>query len=351
MNQLYFSKKIINSFGAVFICLGFVFSASVLLSPKVFAQDPVDDFFVDEALPPSDGAEMPMDVAEDPFSFGDEGLDFEKSTEELQDSFRAEAFENAVNSLLPLRPEEIRSLLERFDRTVESTELPVRPYPRPELVVQNISLDPGVLPLTIKLAFGYVTTLAIVDTSGQPWPIEDISWVGDFKIQESKVTEQTHMLRISPESKFAHGNISMRLRGLDVPVVMTFETGQDVVHYRFDAVVPKKGPGGRDPIIDSGVKLSAGDPLMSVALGGVVPEGAEILDVSGVDGRTTAYVYNSLTYVRTPHTLLSPAWDSSVTSADGTKVYALEETPVVLLSDKGRMVRAYLTEREVLLDE
>jgi intracellular multiplication protein IcmK len=85
---------------------------------------------------------------------------------------------------------------------------------------------------------------------------------------------------------------------------------------------------------------------MSIALSGVTPEGADILNVAGADGRTTAYIYNGLTYVRTPLTLLSPAWSGSVSSADGMKVYALDETPVVLLSDKGRMVRAYLTARE-----
>lgn len=341
MKHTHFSKKIFNTFGIGFVSLNLFLASSV-----AFAQDPAGQ----DALP-VDGAEVAIDSGEDPFSFEDEGLEFEKSTDELQDSFRKEAFERAVDSLIPLRPDEIRSLLERFDRTVESTELPVRPYPRPDLVVQNVSLDPGVLPLTVKLAFGYVTTLSILDSSGQPWPIDDISWVGDFKIQESKVTERTHILRISPESKFAHGNISMRLKGLDAPVIMTFETGQDLVHYRFDAIIPKRGPGGRASIIDPGVTLSAGDPDMSVALSGVMPEGAEILDVSGVDGRTTAYFYNGLTYLRTPLNLLSPAWDSSVTSADGTKIYALEETPVVLMSDKGRMVRAYLTEREELLDE
>ncbi len=287
----------------------------------------------------------------DDFSFDEGDFEFEKSTEELEDSFRKEAFDQALKTLLPLKPDEIRTLLEHFDRTVESTELPVHPYPRPESVVQNISLDPGVAPLVVKLAMGYVTTISILDSSGAPWPIEDMSWVGDFKVQESTVRELTHIIRVSPDTQFAHGNVSMRLMGLNAPVIMTFETGRDVVHYRFDAVVPKKGPGASTSIIDSGVTLASGDPDMSVALSGVVPDDAEILDVVGVDGRTTAYVYNGLTYVRTPLTLLSPGWDSSVTSADGTKIYALEETPIILLSDRGRMVRARLTSREGMLDE
>lgn len=287
----------------------------------------------------------------DTFGFDDDGFELEKSADELENSFRKEAFDQALKQLMPLKPAEIRSVLEHYDRTVESTELPVHPYPRPESVVQNVSLDPGVLPLTVKLAYGYVTTLSMLDSSGSPWPIEDISWVGDFNITESTVDKATHMLRVSPGGKFAHGNVSMRLVGLDAPVIMTFETGRDIVHYRFDAVIPKRGPGAKMPLINNGITLAAGDPDMSVALGGVIPEGADILNVSGVDGRTTAYVYNGMTYVRTPLTLLSPGWDSSVASADGTKVYALEETPVILLSDRGRMVRAHLTAREDLLDE
>ena len=288
--------------------------------------------------------------AEQVFGFNEDDLDFEQSTEELEDSFRNEAFDQALKTLLPLRPSEIRTLLEHFDRTVESTQLPVHPYPRPELTVNNISLEPGVAPLVVKLAHGYVSTISILDSSGQPWPIEDISWVGEFNIQESTVHDQTHMLRVSPETKFAHGNVSMRLVGLNAPVIMTFETNRDLVHYRFDAIVPLLGPGAEAPIIDHGIALAAGDVDMSVALGGVTPSGAEILDVTGVDGRTTAYVYNGLTYVRTPLTLLSPGWNSSVASIDGTKVYSLEETPVILLSDKGRMVRAHLNARKGVLE-
>ncbi len=326
--------------------LGFALACSTtMMASPAYAQD-------NSALPP--GLEDTADEGnggEDPFSFDDAGIDFEKSTEEIEDSFRKEAFNRALNQLMPLKPEEIRTLLEHYDRTVESTELPVHPYPRPELVVQNISLDPGVAPLSVKMSWGYVTTLSFLDSSGQPWPIEEISWVGNFTIQESNVSEHNHVLRISPESKLAHGNISIRLMGLNAPVIMTFETSRDVVHYRFDAVVPKRGPGAKTPLIDRGVSLTAGDADMSIALSGVVPEDADLLDISGVDGRTTAYVYNGLTYVRTPLTLLSPGWHSSVASADGTKVYALDESPVILLSDRGRMVRAHLTQREELLNE
>jgi Putative outer membrane core complex of type IVb secretion len=46
--------------------------------------------------------------------------------------------------------------------------------------------------------------------------------------------------------------------------------------------------------------------------------------------------------VRTPLTLLSPAWNSSVSSADGMTVYEIGDAPVLLMSDNGAMIRARL---------
>lgn len=367
-----------------FACATLLLS-SCFISPVVFAQDapseagkeaeksedglpelgdelPADDAEVDSqeaADETADSADSPADEAmeggpeldpdkpeADAFDFEEDAGGFEKTSEELEDDFRKGAFESALKTVLPLRPDEIRTILEHFDRTVESSKLPVHPYPRPELVVQNVSLDPGSPPLNVKMAYGYVTTLSVLDSSGAPWPIEDMSWVGEFEIMENTVKDTTNILRISPESDFSHGNLSLRLLGLDTPVILTLETNRDIVHYRFDAVVPGNGPFAQAPLIKPGVTLAAGDVEMSAALSGVIPEEAQKLSVSGVDGRTTAYKYNDMTYVRTPLTLLSPGWESSVSSADGTKVYALLDAPVLLLSDKGRMVRAYLSERE-----
>jgi intracellular multiplication protein IcmK len=206
-------------------------SAAASFPGCIYAQEPTDNSSEtsDSALPEADvsseGAEVKDSLPDaegekeeqDAFALEDEGLEFEKSAEDLESDFRKKAFDGAMNELLPLNPDEIRTLLERFDRTVESSNLPVHPYPRPETVVNNISLDPGTPPLVVRLAFGYVTTLSILDSTGSPWPIEDMSWVGDFEVMEESEHEYTNMVRISPGSQFAHGNVSMRLVGLDVP--------------------------------------------------------------------------------------------------------------------------------------
>jgi intracellular multiplication protein IcmK len=281
----------------------------------------------------------------------DQLFEFERSPEELEEEARREALDAAIDSLLPLRPDEIRELLERFDRTQESVEVPIYPNPRPEVAVQTISLDPGAKPAVIKVASGHVTTLSILDISGQPWAIEDMTWAGNFEIIESSVTEGSHIIRISPTSEFAQGNISFRLLTLKTPVILSLETSRDMVHYRFDAVIPKYGPLGKAPLIDTGIGIQAGNDALSAILEGVPPGASNRLNVSGVDGRTSAYVSGGTTYLRTPLTLLSPGWQQSVSSADGMRVYAFPSTPVVILSDSGRMMRARLSERVDVIEQ
>jgi len=276
----------------------------------------------------------------------------QNTQQDIEAQIRRDAFDSALQSLLPLRPNEIRELLEHFDRTQESVEVPVYPAPKPEVAVKNIALDPGTKPAVIKVSYGHVTTATFLDSTGAPWPIEDISWAGNFEIINSGGQDSgQHILRITPQSEFAFGNMSIRLLGLQTPVIMTLETSRDIVHYRFDAILPGTGPNASTPLIDNAQGITAGTQEISSILEGLVPGEADRLTVSGVDSRTSAYKYNGVTYVRTPLTLLSPSWSQSVSSADGMRVYAIQDSPVVLLSENGKMRRARLSQRKDLFDE
>lgn len=269
----------------------------------------------------------------------------EEAKAKLEASIRKEAFNAATGQMMPLKPSEIRRMLEMYDETTQAAETPVYPTPEPESAFQTVSLDPGAKPLIVKTAIGNVTTLSIVDLTGQPWPIQDLTWAGDFQIEQPE--SGSHMIRITPTSQFATGNVSMRLVGLNPPVIFTLKAERKTVHVRLDAQIPEVGPKGILPPVEMPVSTRAGDDYMTSVLMGVIKgSDTERLKIDGVDGRTSAYSQGDMMYVRTPYTMLSPAWTKSVQSADGTKVYALNYTPVILLSDKGKMVRAYLSHKE-----
>lgn len=272
-----------------------------------------------------------------------------KTQQELAEEIRREAFDAAITGLFPLNPDNIKDLLKEYDKTKRAVEEPVHGIPTPRVNVETVSLDPGVTPMIVHTAIGHITTVNILDVTGAPWPIQDISWAGDFEVIEPE--EGGHVIRITPMALTAYGNMSIRLLTLKTPVTIMLKTGTDEVQYRVDARIPEFGPFAQTPIIDGGSELVAGNALIMSVLDGAPPDTAEKLAVSGVDGRTTAYKIGSSTYVRTPLTLLSPGWNHSVSSADGMNVYALADTPVLLLSDKGRFMRAGLSSGRGLFDE
>ncbi len=193
------------------------------------------------------------------------------------------------------------------------------------------------------MAPGYVTTVVIVDASGAPWPVQDMSYTGKFDITP-RLKRAATILRITPSSAHGVGNMSLRLVDLGSPIILTMTTDITEVDYRFDMRIAKAGPLAKTPIIEyNGISTVAGtdDNLVSV-LDGTIPPGAEKMKVKGVDGRTSVWKVAGKMYLRTPLSLLSPSWDSSVASADGTTVYTINDSPVILLSDEGRMVRAHV---------
>lgn len=270
----------------------------------------------------------------------------EAEAELLREKNREATFDAASEQIMPMRPEEIRKLLETFRVGREASETPIT-SPKPLVEVISVSLDPSAEPPTILTAPGRVTTLSLLDSTGAPWPVQDVSWGGRFQI--TPPPDGGNVIRITPQTAHGEGNMSLLLVDLVTPVTFTLRTGLDESHYRLDARIPRSGPLAKVPLIEhGGLKTVAGaDKNLVDILDGVAPEQASRLTVRGADGRTTAWRVDDLVYLRTPLTLLSPGWDASVASADGMTVYALRETPVLLLSDNGRIVRASLSTDEV----
>ena len=97
------------------------------------------------------------------------------------------------------------------------------------------------------------------------------------------------------------------------------------------------GPNAQPGMQGSGLPGQA-DPVLLNVLDGVPPDGAKRLSVSSnvVQVWTVA---DKTMYVRTAFTLLSPAWLSKMSSADGMNAYQLQVTPMLLLSRYGKVLQ------------
>ncbi len=251
-----------------------------------------------------------------------------------------DTFERAYEGLVPLGPSEVRDVMSRYERTQKSAIPPAGGQPRGQVRIKTLSLEPGGDPPTVNVASGYVTTITVLDATGQPWPIMDLGIGGNFEVTKTGGGEgSTHVVRVMPLTRFGYGNLSVLLQDLSTPIIFKLAAGGSTVDYRFDARVPQLGPNAKLSLIGRR-RLDAGSALIMTFLDNAPPPDARRVRLAGADARTLAWTLNDRMFVRTPLTMLSPSWDASVSSADGTTVYELNQTPVLLMSDGGSLIRA-----------
>lgn len=241
---------------------------------------------------------------------------------------------------MPLSDEQIRRFMQKMEASQEAEQAPSSGPPQGHVGIITLQLDPGVTPPQIHLAANYVTTIDILDSTGAPWPILDVGVGGNFEV--SPTPSGSHVVRIMPLSRVGDGNLSVILKDLPTPVIFRLSAGGPSVDLRYEVRVPKFGPNAKIPLVNRPPPLEAGDNLILDILQNNPPADAKRLTVGGLDARTMAWTYGDHTYVRTPLTLLSPAWNASVTSGDGMTVYEIGDAPILLMSDNGAMIRAHL---------
>ncbi len=82
-------------------------------------------------------------------------------------------------------------------------------------------------------------------------------------------------------------------------------------------------------------------PVMLTLLDGVAPDGAKPLISSNTN--VQAWEFRNRFYLRTSMSLLSPAYISTVRSADGTAVFEIPPTPVLVALVGGSTVQVNLS--------
>lgn len=253
-------------------------------------------------------------------------------------TLRDQAFKQLLDKLSPLTPEQIIEMRKQQDKTQRAVAtLPGAP-PRPVSSTLTVDLSPGSTPPVVRLGAGFVTSIVFVDSTGQAWPIADYS-IGNPKNFNIQWDKKTNTLFIQSATTYANGNLAVRLATLNTPIMLSLVSGQKEIDYRVDLQVPGRGPNALEAIVGETLPCQP-EPILLSVLDGVPPPGSIEVEVSGGCGR--AWLWKGKLIFRTQLTILSPAWSATVSSIDGTKVYELSPTPLILASQNGKMVKVML---------
>ena len=270
------------------------------------------------------------------------------------------AYQAARSNAIPLTPAMIDDLRHRFDavETAKSNDGPRNLVATPATRSINVSLGPGGVTSIIQTVPGYPSAISFLDSTGQPWPIAwDTNGVPDhgggsgggapavdalgFDVRVP--VHGSNVLQLQPRMPYLRGGILVNLQGAPKPIAFMVVSGRSQYDADVSVRVADRGPNAKIAIITRPDTPETGAPYLTAMLDGVPPANAVPLSIEGVSpDAVRAWQMGDRDYIRTRYTLLSPEWVASEDGEDGTTIYAVPSTPVILLSAEGHTVAARL---------
>ena len=197
----------------------------------------------------------------------------------------------AGRRVMPLTQEHIR-LLGELVRQQQRATLEGAGF-RPSGRIRRVAVDPGAgaeVP-AVEVRHGFTTVLSWTDTTGSPWPIEEVLVDSQFLPGEGgEEGGAGHLVYLAPKRRFLSGNLVVKLRGLAEPlVVLLQDSGGAESDFRVEMRLARPGPGVDAAALMRPASFHADDGELAGLLAGAVPDGAVRVELSGGDAGDRAW--------------------------------------------------------------
>ena len=260
---------------------------------------------------------------------------------------------------MPFTADQIETLGRLLRETQQAASVAADPPPAGRVRRVRIGTPGEAAIPAIAVRKGYVTAVSFVDSTGAPWPIEEVLVDASFlpaagEPEGDAAAGSGHLLYLAPQARSLHGNAVVKLRGLAEPVVASLWGGGAEADFRVEARLGVAGPNAV-PASAADPGFHAGDPVLLDLLGGIAPRGAERLAVEGGGRddrawrlRRTPWSRGDLLLVTRAH-LLSPGPWAAERGSGGRWAYRLPDVPYALVSRSGRETRLGFRAQDELL--
>lgn len=248
----------------------------------------------------------------------------------------ASVFPSVVDNNLGVTPTQIRQLHQTVDDRQRAAGRWLNP-PRSVRSSISVSLSPGAQPPVIRPYQGVATSFVVLDSTGQPWPVENVHPGSTSLFAIDRLDgAQGSSFTIDALQPYAQSNLILKLVGVASPVVINLVAGQKIQDASVEVRIQGRGPNAAVPVVSGSLPQGTDARLLPV-LDGVAPSDATPLTVVGADGVKAWLLSSGNMLVRAPFKLLTPVL-AATSSADGTTVYELAATPKLLGMANGNYV-------------
>ncbi|ECH7874540.1 conjugal transfer protein TraN [Salmonella enterica subsp. enterica serovar Rubislaw] len=252
------------------------------------------------------------------------------------------ALQYAENVTTPLSPEAIKQLRSGLDGVQRRAgTAPVTAAPRIRSL--TVKLEPGSSLPMVQVLPHFPGVVNFTDQTGAPWPIAAPPVNGNPAGFLVNYLPDTPSMSIQARRAYDTGSVTVYLKGLAVPVVISMTSGEpgnpdasQPTDSRVDLRIPRRGPAAL-PASAPRHKVGLYDNTLQAFLDGVPPKEALRIKTQGGVPDVQAWQLGDDIYLRS-RADLRDAFDSTLSSADGTHVWKMPVTPYVTFSVMGHNV-------------
>ena len=301
-------------------------------SAAVPAETPPTEFRPPTAQPPipRNAAELPSLEADAPGALAE------------RERQRAQAHQRVLDLLMPMNPEQIKTVIQSLETHERLASEPATPPPEAVMEAEPLDLAARTPPV-VRAAQGYGASVVFTDRTGRAWPMTayqgfnpNLFAVAAHAVSGDKEDLPT-VLVIQPTARYGTGNVLVALQGLETPIVLTVVLGQAQADARKEFKLRLAGPRAA-PEYAPPAPAPVDRALIDV-LNGLPPQpDARPVDLAGVEPEARAWRVGEYTYLRTLAEIYSPAYAERASSPSGLHAYKLRAVPVLLASHRGQMV-------------
>lgn len=252
----------------------------------------------------------------------------------------SEALSYAQEQALPLSGDEIEQLSRGADEVRRG-----RAYQHqailPRISTLTIHLSPGASIPILRTAVHQTSSITFSDSTGAPWTLGALPLNSNQKGFQVNYIAGSAMIAVQALRHYDHGNMTVYLDGLAVPVVINLTSGSTenrsqthIMDSRLDLRIPQRGPNAK-PSAPPDTKIALYSPLLQAFLDGLPPIEAKLLRTSGQVPSTTVWQLGDDLYIRTLSDIRDE-FEQTLSSLDGTHLWKLPLTPRVHFSVMGR---------------
>ena len=248
-------------------------------------------------------------------------------------------YKAAQAQVSPLSPDEVRELRgqkEQINRAMSAPTMTVVP----RISAQTVDLSPGASIPLVRTATHNASNLSFTDATGAPWEVIKPynANTQDFDVYFIKGSP---LVTIIPKRAYATGNVTVFLKGLNVPIMINVTSGETdsksrvwTIDSRLDLRLPRRGPSAA-PMAAPESKIGVYDDTLQAVLDGTPPREAHRLKTTGGVPETTVWQLGDDLYIRSRAQIMDE-FDQTLSSADGMHLWKLPVTPYVTFAVMGR---------------